>query len=197
MTFYPTLVNRLDVLTSGVVILATTLIVQKAMQDLIGRRLISREYVALVEGTLPENKGTIDFPIGPHAASEVRMKMACRSDGKESVTAYSVIERLPGHTLLCVTPLSGRQHQIRVHLAAIGHPIRGDLLYKNETLFLTVQPAVAGAKNASPSARHFLHARRASFIHPVSGVQIDVEAPTPEDFHLILKQLRRDCHPSR
>ena len=92
------------------------------------------------------------------------------------MTRYAVIERLPGHTLLRVTPLTGRQHQIRVHLAAIGHPVLGDLLYKDERLFLA-----ALEPGAAPSARHWLHARRASFTHPVTGAQVVIEAPIPAD----------------
>jgi 23S rRNA pseudouridine1911/1915/1917 synthase len=185
MTFYPTLVNRLDVFTSGIVLLAMTRAVHKAMQALVTRRLISREYLALVEGTIRDQEGLIELPIGPDTASGVRLKMACRSDGKESATRYAVIERLPGHTLVRVTPLTGRQHQIRVHLAAIGHPVRGDLLYKDEVLFLAAQ----GPAALLPS-RHCLHARSASFTHPVTGAPIVIEAPIPPDLDLIVKELR-------
>ncbi len=192
MTFYPTLVNRLDVFTSGVVLVALTRAVHGAMQSLALRRLITREYVALVEGAVRGEEGLIELPIGPDAASRVRVKMACRGDGKESATKYAVIERFPDHTLLRVTPLSGRQHQIRVHLAAIGHPVRGDLLYKNEELFLAAQetgglPTGALAAAGPPSPRHFLHARRASFIHPVTDARIAIEAPIPPDFETILE----------
>jgi len=193
--FYPTLVNRLDVFTSGIVILATTRAVSKAMQDLVVRRLVSREYIALVEGALRDEEGIIELPIGSDMTSKVRLKMTCRSDGKESATRYAVIERFPGHTLLRVTPLTGRQHQIRVHMAAIGHPVRGDLLYRDEALFLAAQKTAGltggEASAAEPlPARHFLHARRASFIHPVTGALVSVEAPLPQDFGTILKQLR-------
>jgi 23S rRNA pseudouridine1911/1915/1917 synthase len=188
MTFYPTLVNRLDVLTSGIVILALTRPVHKAMQALVGQRLITREYVALVEGAVRDEEGSIRFPIGPDTSSRVRLKMACRSGGKESATSYAVMERLAGHTLLRVMPLTGRQHQIRVHLAAIGHPVLGDLLYKDEELFLAAQ---SGAFPAVPlPSRHFLHARSASFTHPVTGVRITIEAPTPKDLDLILSTMR-------
>ena len=97
----------------------------------------------------------------------------------------AVIERLPGHTLLRVTPLTGRQHQIRVHLAAIGHPVLGDLLYKDESLFLA-----ALEPGAAPPARHWLHARRASFLHPVTGAPIVIEAPIPPDLDLIVRRMR-------
>lgn len=185
MSFYPTLVNRLDVFTSGIVILAMTHPVHIAMQALAAQRLISREYIALVEGEIDDDEGMIDLPIGQDTSSRVRVKMACRRGGKESATRYAVIERLPGHTLIRVMPLTGRQHQIRVHLAAIGHPVRGDLLYKDESLFLAAQQM-----NGPLPSRHFLHARRASFSHPVTGTRIIIEAPIPPDFEAIVNRLR-------
>jgi 23S rRNA pseudouridine1911/1915/1917 synthase len=193
--FYPSLVNRLDVFTSGIVILALTGPVHKAMQAMVVRRLLSREYAALVEGRVEDEEGLVDFPIGPDTASQVRLKKACRPDGRASVTLYTVFERLPGHTLLRVMPLTGRQHQIRVHLAAIGHPVFGDLLYKDERLFLAaLQPG------AAPPARHWLHARRASFAHPVTGAPIVIESPIPADLRLIAEKLReggREAPPVR
>jgi 23S rRNA pseudouridine1911/1915/1917 synthase len=195
MTFYPTLVNRLDVFTSGIVILATTRAVHKAMQALVEQRLITREYIALVEGTLRDEEGLIELPIGTDTTSAVRVKMACRSDGRKSATRYAVIERLPGHTLVRVIPLTGRQHQIRVHLAAIGHPVRGDLLYKDEALFLAAQETAGPSEGLAPlpgplPPRHFLHARWASFTHPVTGARVTVEAPLTADFETIVRQLR-------
>ncbi len=194
MSYYPSLVNRLDVFTSGIVILATTRAVQKAMQALVVRRRLFREYIALVEGSVRDEQGMIELPIGPDTASRVRVKMACRTEGKASATGYAVIERFPGSTLLRVTPLTGRQHQIRVHLAAIGHPVLGDLLYKDEELFLAAQGSgeiSPGDAASSPSPRHFLHSRRASFLHPVTGDPVVIEAPIPGDFEAILEQLRQ------
>ena len=185
MGFYPTLVNRLDVFTSGIVILALSGPVHKTMQAMVVQRLISREYIALVEGRIEGDAGVVDLPIGPDPASRVRLKKTCRPDGKKSVTRYEVIERLPGHTLLRVTPLTGRQHQIRVHLAAIGHPVLGDLLYKDESLFLA-----ALEPGAALPARHWLHARRASFAHPVSGAPIVIEAPIPADLEGVVRAMR-------
>jgi RluA family pseudouridine synthase len=182
-SFYPTLVNRLDVYTSGIVLVAKTRAVHKAMQALVTRRLVAREYIALVEGSLGDEEGLIELPLGPDLASAVRVKMACRSDGRKSSTRYWVIERLPGHTLVGVRPLTGRQHQIRVHFAALGHPVVGDLLYKDEALFLASQ-------ETAPVPRHCLHARHASFTHPVTGAEVYIEAPVPADFEGVVNGLR-------
>jgi 23S rRNA pseudouridine1911/1915/1917 synthase len=185
LSFYPTLVNRLDVFTSGIVLVAKLRAVYKAMQALVMRRLISREYVALVEGSLNDEEGLIEFPIGQDPASSVRVKMACRSDGRPSSTRYTVIERLPGHTLVRVTPMTGRQHQIRVHFAALGHPVVGDLLYKDEALFLAAQET-----GDLPVPRHCLHARLTSFTHPLTGAKVTIAAPIPDDFERVANALR-------
>jgi 23S rRNA pseudouridine1911/1915/1917 synthase len=182
-SFYPTLVNRLDVLSSGIVLVAKTRAVHKAMQALITRRLVAREYIALVEGSLGDEEGLIELPIGPDPTSRVRVKMACRSDGRRSTTRYTVIERLPRHTLVRVMPLTGRQHQIRVHFAALGHPVVGDLLYKDEAFFIAAQ-------ENSPAPRHCLHARHARFTHPFTGAEVQIEAPIPADFEHIVNGLR-------
>ena len=191
VSFYPTLVNRLDVFTSGIVIVAKTADVHRAMQEMTMRRLIRREYVALVEGVIGDREGTIDLPLGPDPASGVRVKMAVRGDGRPSSTRYEVMERLPSCTLVRVRPLTGRQHQIRVHLAALGHPVVGDLLYKDEALFIAAQePGGRGA-----AQRHCLHAERAIFIHPLTGAEIRIEAPIPADFQRIVELMRGGSAP--
>jgi len=189
MSFYPTLVNRLDVFTSGIVLIAKTRAMHRAMQALIARRLIVREYIALVEGWMDDDEGIIELPLGPDPTSGVRVKMACRADGRKSSTRYTVIERLPGHTLLRVRPLTGRQHQIRVHFAALGHPVAGDLLYKDETFFLAAQKA-EGASEGITVPRHCLHARLAGFTHPVTGADVQIEAPVPADFQTVVDRIR-------
>jgi 23S rRNA pseudouridine1911/1915/1917 synthase len=193
-SFYPTVVNRLDVQTSGIVILALTRGVHKQMQAMAAARVVRREYLALVEGRIREDEGLIDLPIGFDLASPVRLKMACRPDGKESRTRYEVAERLPAHTLVRVFPQTGRQHQIRVHFAAIGHPVAGDLLYKDESRFLAEQEQTrspAGTVGAPrPAARHGLHARRVGFTHPVTGAELSVEAEIPGDFAAMIAAAR-------
>lgn len=179
--FYPSLVNRLDTFTSGIVLIAKSRAALLSMQDLATRALISKEYIALVEGKVTQDEGRIVFPIGRDAASTVRVKMAACPDGLPSLTEYRVRRRLPAHTLLSAFPLTGRQHQIRVHLAALGYPVWGDLLYKDERLFLRYQRN-AGVLDESLPARQCLHAERVTFTHPMTRALITISAPVPPDF---------------
>lgn len=186
--FYPSLVNRLDTFTSGIVLIAKVRPALLALQDLAARALISKEYVACVEGRVAQDEGRIALPIGRDDASTVRVKMSARPDGLPSVTEYRVRRRLPAHTLLSAFPQSGRQHQIRVHLAALGHPVWGDLLYKNEELFLRYQRN-GGILDDSLPSRQCLHAERVAFIHPMTRVLVTISAPIPRDFLEILSRL--------
>jgi 23S rRNA pseudouridine1911/1915/1917 synthase len=184
--FYPTLVNRLDVLTSGIVLVAKTRAAHAAMQSLVMRRLVDKEYIALVEGRVEAEEGRIETPLGPDTASTLRVKMAGRDDGLPSVTGYRVDRRFAAHTLLRVFPMTGRQHQIRVHLASIGHPVVGDLLYKDEELFLRYLRGGPDAEGLP--ARHALHATMVRFPHPARGVPVTVESPLPSDFLAIVER---------
>jgi 23S rRNA pseudouridine1911/1915/1917 synthase len=177
--FYPRLVNRLDRFTSGVVLLAKTRDALHAMQSMVMSRLVRKGYVALVEGIVEAERGRIDMPMGPDTTSAIRVKMAPRAGGLPALTEYTVLRKLGAHTLLAVSPITGRQHQIRVHLSAIGHPIVGDLLYKDERLFLHSQQEDDGA--ALPR-RHCLHAETLRFEHPVTRAALTIAAPLPADF---------------
>jgi 23S rRNA pseudouridine1911/1915/1917 synthase len=179
--FFPRLVNRLDVFTSGVVLIALTRETLISMQALLARGGVAKEYAALVDGIVAGEEGRIDIPLGADTASGVRVKMAPRAGGLPSVTEWRLRRRLPAHTLLSVFPLTGRQHQIRVHLAAIGHPVWGDLLYNNTRLFLRYQ-GNGGVLDDSLPPRQCLHAERVSFTHPVTGTGIAITAPIPADF---------------
>ena len=185
--FYPRLVNRLDRFTSGIVLLAKTRDALRAMQALVVGRLIAKGYIALVEGVVTESRGRIDLPVGPDPDSLIRVKMAPREDGLPALTEYTVLRRLPAHTLLAVSPITGRQHQIRVHLAAAGHPVTGDLLYKDEQLFMRSQ--AGHDSGGSLPRRHCLHAETIRFDHPVTGEPVAITAPVPEDFLRIMSDL--------
>ena len=193
--FYPRLVNRLDVFTSGVVLVARTQEALHAMQRLVVDRRLDKSYMALVEGIIGEQKGRIELAIGRDETSAVALKMAARADGLPSLTTYRVIRRLPRHTLVRAFPLTGRQHQIRVHFAAIGHPVWGDLLYKDERLFLRYLDFVkgdgtlGGIPDADLPVRHLLHAEEVSFVHPATEAAVRISSPLPADFEEILQRL--------
>ena len=187
MSFYPTLVNRLDAGTSGIVLVAKTRDTHRAMQALTVSRQVAKEYIALVEGRMSQADGRIELPLGPDTHSGVRLKMAGRADGLPSVTTYDVLWLFAAQSLVRAVPLTGRQHQIRVHLASLGHPVVGDLLYHDERLFLAHVNARVDENDAV--ARHFLHASRMEFVHPVTGAKTRIDAPLPQDFLSILARL--------
>ena len=119
----------------------------------------------------------------------MRVRRCIRPDGLPAVTEWEVLEGLSAHTLLAVRPLTGRQHQIRVHLASIGHPLWGDLIYQDESLFLRY--AANGCRlDPTLPPRHGLHAERVRFRHPVHGRELEVAAPLPEDLARVIAELR-------
>ena len=174
---YAGIVHRLDRDTSGALVFARNRPALHALQERFRRHAIEREYVALVEGALPD-RGTFD-------ADLVRRPGLRRSvakpgqEGKRAVTRFQTIERLAGATLVSIRPETGRTHQIRVHFAAAGHPILGDRVYG---------PAAAG-RTRSPE-RQLLHARRLGFSHPRTEEPLSVESALPADFTAALATLR-------
>ena len=136
-----------------------------------------REYEAVCAGSLREDAGTVDAPIGRHPADRKRMAID-RKNGRRAVTHWTVLGRYPGSTHIQCRLETGRTHQIRVHLASIGHPILGDTVY--------------GAKKPYPGlAGQCLHARRLSFLHPRTGERVTVECPLPDYFTALLDKLSR------
>ena len=174
--FYPCLVHRLDAQTSGVILVAKRRTALRALQALAAAGGMEKRYVAVVEGILEAASGRIDLPIGRDETSAIRLRMSARPDGKPAVTDYRVSRRLSRHTVVCAFPRTGRQHQVRVHLAAIGHPVCGDLLYEDEARFLQVLEGVVAP------ARHLLHAESLTFMHPVTRRTVEVVSPIPSDF---------------
>jgi 23S rRNA pseudouridine1911/1915/1917 synthase len=170
------LVHRLDRDTSGLLVVAKSDAVHAALKDALQRRDITREYAALVEGRPPSRTGTIDAPIGRDR--RVRTRHSTDTDTpRDAVTHFVIEEALPRFTLLAVTLETGRTHQIRVHLEAIGHPVAGDPEYGHAGL-LGLQ-------------RQFLHARRLAFAHPVTGEAVEVVSPLPPDLAAALEAARR------
>lgn len=183
------LVHRLDKDTSGLMVVARTIEAHAALVAMLAAREVSREYLAIVTGVLTGG-GTIDEPIGRHRSA--RVKMAVRADGREAITHYRLVERFRSHTLLRVTLETGRTHQIRVHLAHAGYPIVGDPVYGGRRR-LTAGASPALLEALQTFRRQALHAGRLAFEHPVTGEQLEFEAPVPADLQALIDVLREDA----
>jgi 23S rRNA pseudouridine1911/1915/1917 synthase len=169
----PGVVHRLDRDTSGLLVLARGDRVHAALQAALRAREITREYLALVDGRPPARRGTIEAPLGRDR--RVRTRISTDTDDPHpAVTHFETERALEDSTLLRVTLETGRTHQIRAHLLAIGHPVAGD-------------PEYGGARKYG-LCRQFLHAERLAFKHPESGASVDVRAPLPEDLVRALRQ---------
>ena len=172
----PGIVHRLDKETTGLLVVARSRAAYDGLVAQLKAREVSRVYLALVHGHPPADQGSIDAPIGRHP--ENRQKMAVvEKGGRPAVSHFRVVERFKGYALLEVRLETGRTHQIRVHMAHIGHPVAGDRRY--------------GAPKSSlfPDGQA-LHAARLAFIHPVTGEALWFSAPLPEDFQEALRILR-------
>lgn len=186
--FYPRLINRLDLFTSGVVLVAKRKDYFVAAQKLLVRKEIEKQYTVIAEGKIEPAESILDFPIGPDEESEIYMKQCVREDGQESATRYRVIEYIDGNTLLHAWPETGRQHQIRVHFAHIGNPVLGDLIYRDESLFFEYYKN--GCSTDGLPQRQALHAESVTFRHPYTGKRVTVTAPIPHDVYSIIDEMR-------
>lgn len=164
----PGIVHRLDKDTSGLVLVAKTDAAHRALSQQFKDRVIKKTYLALVKGTLAAKTGTVDAAIGRHKTH--RKKMALNEDGRDASTAYEVIEQFKHYAFVRAMPKTGRTHQIRVHLASMGHPILGDPLYGNPR-----------GPDLPEMERQALHAHRLEFQHPTSGETQTFESPLPTD----------------
>jgi 23S rRNA pseudouridine1911/1915/1917 synthase len=179
----PGIVHRLDRDTSGLILIAKSEQVRRALQRQFQERQVHKAYLALLEGHLQPSSGRIEAPLGRDPRH--RQRMAVVPGGREAVTEYHVLERFAhavgpvagDYTLVEAEPLTGRTHQIRVHLASIGHPVVGDVVYGRR-------------KRRLPVPGQFLHAHRLGFSHPVTAEHLELEAPLPEDLAELLELLR-------
>jgi 23S rRNA pseudouridine1911/1915/1917 synthase len=175
----PGIVHRIDRDTSGLLVVAKSEPVHRALQELIQKRELEREYVALVEGR-PARSGTIDAPVGRDRVE--RKRISTRTDApREARTHFEIVEELPRTSLLRVTLETGRTHQIRAHMAAIGHPVCGDSQYGG-----------GKAGDRLGLTRQFLHSRYLRFRHPITGANIGCESKLPADLSRTLGLARRE-----
>ena len=177
------LAHRLDRETSGALLVAGDPVTARALSLAFERGAVHKEYLALVAGSPSSEEGIIDSPIGPAEGSLVYVRREA-GRGQPAVTAWRVERRFPGRSLLRVFPRTGRRHQIRVHLEAVGHPVLGDPLYgrpDRDYLDLVRGTRDARREQGAP-VRQLLHCARLVFPEPDSGRLLEVGAPLPEDF---------------
>jgi 23S rRNA pseudouridine1911/1915/1917 synthase len=170
----PGIVHRLDRDTSGLLVVSRTEEAYEGLQALVRRHALEREYLALVRGRPRSRKGRVEAPIGRDRRDPTRRSLDTESP-KDAVTHFEVVELLPAHALLRVTLETGRTHQIRVHLAAIGLPVAGDRTYGVPERGLE---------------RQFLHAGRLAFAHPVTGARVEARSLLPPDLEAALERAR-------
>jgi 23S rRNA pseudouridine1911/1915/1917 synthase len=198
----PGIVHRIDKNTSGLIAVAKTDAAHIGLSEQFARHSITREYLAIAVGTFKEDEGVIDFPVGRDPGDRKRQKalgapgtarapIPAAGEGgaggglpggfRRAVTHWRVVERIGGHTLLAVRLETGRTHQIRVHLAAIGRPVLGDDLYG---------PARVAESNRERGESQYLHAHTLGFVHPVSGEYMEFTSRLPDCFRRRLEELR-------
>ncbi|MGF1981877.1 RluA family pseudouridine synthase [Lactococcus taiwanensis] len=171
----PGIVHRIDKDTSGLLMVAKNDKAHESLAAQLKDKSSKRRYLAIVHGEIPNDKGTIEAPIGRNPKE--RKKQAVVSGGKPAITHFEVLERFLGYTLVALRLETGRTHQIRVHMNYIGHPVAGDPLYgPNKTL--------------TPNHGQFLHAETLGFEHPTTGEFMEFQAEVPEIFAEQLKKLR-------
>ena len=192
----PGIVHRLDKDTSGTMIAAKSAQAHEELARQFKAREVQKKYLALVYGDVKSDTGEIKLPIGRHPVDRKRMSTATRK-GRDAETVWKVRERLAGLTLLELNLKTGRTHQIRVHCAAIGHPVVGDPVYRPRKLFTDLKdklsnqppPIIAALKSAD---RQLLHAWQLCLIHPHSGKYMTFESPLPTDMEELIAKLRRN-----
>lgn len=162
--------NRLDKNTSGLTVIAKHLVSANILSTQVKDRLLSREYYAIVKGSLPQKEGSIDAPIG-RIDDSIITRQVDFSSGQPAITHYQVIEEKNGHSLLSIHLETGRTHQIRVHMKYIGYPLIGDYLYNPDFEYMT---------------RQALHSHRLCFMHPITGQPLEFVAPLCDDMKRVL-----------
>jgi 23S rRNA pseudouridine1911/1915/1917 synthase len=198
----PGIVHRLDKDTSGLIVVAKNDRTHLALGEMFAGRNIKKTYIALVQGAVERQKGTINAGVGRDPVRRTRMTAKPQDNARSAVSHYEVVRRLENRfgkfTLVKVCIETGRTHQIRVHMASIGHPVVGDTLYGGAgqlTDQVASQAAISKAarRKSEPErlklGRNFLHAARLEFTHPVTGKLLELEAPLPVELETFLSRL--------
>ena len=180
----PGIVHRLDKDTSGLLVLAKSAAAYDSLTAQLASRSVRRVYLAIVHGRLAAAEGVIDKPIGRDPRDRTRMAVRPPGQGRRAVTRFRVLERFPQFTLVEARLETGRTHQIRVHFAALGHPVAGDAVY-------------GGRRRAVPTPLEglALHATALGFLHPVTQQRVEFSSPAPPRMHRLLSHLRDEVLP--
>ena len=181
----PGIVHRIDKDTSGLLVVAKHDAAHNHLSEQLKTHTVSRIYSAIVIGNIKEDEGTVNKPIARHPVDRKRMAVAKKGEGREAITHFRVLERFGAFTLVECRLETGRTHQIRVHMASLGHPLLGDPVYGGD-----------GTRFQAQHKAHFsgqcLHAGRLSLIHPTSEQTMTFSAPLPPDFDTVLALLRKE-----
>ncbi len=175
----PGLVHRLDRDTSGVIVVAKNLRAHRILARAFREKRVRKRYLALLTGVVRFDEGEIDAPIACDRLAWPHWRV--RSDGRPAVTRYTVTRRFQGHTLVTLSPQTGRTHQLRIHTALLGHPIVGDSVYARTIDPITLRHGIR---------HHLLHAHQIAFIHPTLGCEMPIEAPLPRFWSDLLSRLQ-------
>ena len=201
----PGIVHRLDKDTSGLIVVAKNDRTHAALREMFASRQIRKTYIALVQGAVERTKGTINAGVGRDPLRRTRMTAKPQENARSAVSHYEVARRLDNRfgkfTLVRVRIETGRTHQIRVHMASIGHPVVGDTLYGGagqltDQVASQAAQSKAARRKANPErlrlGRNFLHAAKLEFAHPRTGKLLQLEAPLPEELEQFLSLLESD-----
>jgi len=198
----PGIVHRLDKDTSGLIVVAKNDRAHAALGEMFAGRRIKKTYVALVQGAVERARGTINAGVGRDPVRRTRMSTQPNENARTAVSHYEVVRRLVNRfgkfTLVRVRIETGRTHQIRVHMASIGHPVVGDTLYGGagqltDQVASQAAQSKAARRKAEPErlklGRNFLHAAKLEFTHPITGKPLQLEAPLPDELERFLERL--------